>query len=477
MASTWNFQSLLSLGVSDLNSASINQKIRLTNNITVFGILLNLGYIPISFFLMPTYFPFCLTFLFIYGITLFLTYSGYHLTARYLTSIAPQLILFIFHIGTITVSESPLIGLYLIEASVLIFPWILFTTNERGHLFVLFVISSIYIPLVKPLNGLIEPDPKIDRTFMLSFSMELMFILTSFIIFGICLYLLQQITANAEKENQELVKLSLKNNEELKANEDKLNKYIEEIEAARIEDKKREWTNNGLAKFADILRAQNNEIQKSYDAIITNLVKYLDANQGGLFVVEGEENSKFIELKSYYAYERKKYLEKRIEIGEGLVGQCYLEKDIVFLTKVPENFITITSGLGNATPRCVLLVPLMLNEEVFGVIELASFKPFEQYQIDFLKKVGENTAATISNLKINERTKLLLEESQQQSEEMRSQEEEMRQNMEELSATQEEMARRQQEVEEALEEMKEKASMLDAAQEEIAQLKAQLAKV
>jgi len=477
MSTFLSFKSMSNAGVSELLPATINQKIRLTNNITLFGILLNLGYIPISFFLMPTYLPFCLTFLFVYGITLFLTFSGYHLTARYLTALIPPLLLFVFHISTISVAENPLVGLYLIQASVLIFPWILFTTFERGHLFLLFIISSFFIPLVKPLNGLMEPNPTIDRTFMLSYPMENIFILTSFIIFGICLYLLQQITATAEKENEELVRQSLRKNEELKANEDKLNKYIEEIEETRVEDKKREWTNNGLAKFADILRAQNNDIQKSYDAIITNLVKYLEANQGGLFVVEGEEDSKFIELKSYYAYERKKFLEKRIEIGEGLIGQCYLEKDIVFLTKVPENFVNITSGLGEATPRCVLLVPLMLNDEVFGVIELATFKPFEQYQIDFLRKVGENTASTISNLKINERTRLLLEESQQQSEEMRSQEEEMRQNMEELSATQEEMARRQQEVEEALEEMKEKASLLDAAQEEIGLLKAQLAKV
>ncbi|MTI38024.1 PAS domain-containing protein, partial [Fulvivirga lutimaris] len=101
----------------------------------------------------------------------------------------------------------------------------------------------------------------------------------------------------------------------------------------------------------------------------------------------------------------------------------------------------ITSGLGDAPPSNLLLIPIQTEDSIEGVIELASFKQLEQYEIDFLKRACENIATTITSAKINVRTKLLYEESQQQTEEMRAQEEEMRQNMEELSATQEEMER------------------------------------
>jgi len=93
---------------------------------------------------------------------------------------------------------------------------------------------------------------------------------------------------------------------------------------------------------------------------------------------------------------------------------------------------------------------MILNEKVFGVIEIASFKKFDQYKIDFIKKLGEIIASTISNVKNNMRTTTLLEQSKIQSEEMREQEEELRQNMEELQATQEEAARREHEMHETL---------------------------
>lgn len=210
------------------------------------------------------------------------------------------------------------------------------------------------------------------------------------------------------------------------------------------EDKKRSWATEGLAKFVDILRSNNAQTANLSENILTNLVKYLKANQGTMFVVNDEnERDVHLELVACYAYDRKKHVEKRIEIGEGLVGQAYLEKDIIFLTDVPENYVTITSGLGDATPRCVMIVPLKMNDKVYGILEIASFKAFEKYMIEFTEKLGESIASTIAATKINDRTSSLLAQTQIQAEEMRAQEEEMRQNMEELQATQEEMGRKE----------------------------------
>ena len=216
----------------------------------------------------------------------------------------------------------------------------------------------------------------------------------------------------------------------------------EEEAARRKEDEQRSWTAEGLAKFGEILRTEKNDIEELSYQIISNLVKYINANQGGFYLLDDTDpGDKFFNLTACYAYERRKYADRRIDWGEGLVGACALEKETTILKKVPDSYLKITSGLGTSSPKNLVLVPLKVNDEVHGVMELGSFHPFEQYIIDFIEKVAESIASTISSAKINIRTAKLLKESQEQAEILQTQEEQMRQNMEELQATQEEAAR------------------------------------
>lgn len=223
---------------------------------------------------------------------------------------------------------------------------------------------------------------------------------------------------------------------------DNLIKTKEDVENQKEEERKRSWANEGLAKFSDILRKDNDDLpQLSYN-VLSNLVKYLEINQGGFFIINDEvEDDKHIEMIACYAYNRKKYKQKRIEWGEGLVGRCVYEKETVYLTEVPSDYVYITSGLGKETPSCILIVPLIINDEIFGAIELGSFDKLPEYKIQFIERIAESIASTISGVKINMRTSKLLKESQEQAQKMAEQEETMRQNMEELQATQEEAAR------------------------------------
>jgi PAS domain S-box-containing protein len=222
------------------------------------------------------------------------------------------------------------------------------------------------------------------------------------------------------------------------------NLKVSKIEEAtrRKEDEQRNWVAEGMAKFGEILRSDNDNIEELSYQVISNLAKYINANQGGFYLLEDQDpgDKHFIQTASY-AYERRKFADQRIEWGEGLVGTCVLEGQTIFLKKVPDSYLNVTSGLGKANPRCVLIAPLKVREEIHGVIEIASFNYFEKYQIEFVEKVAESIASTIATVKINIRTSKLLKESQHQAETLASQEEQMRQNMEELQATQEEAAR------------------------------------
>lgn len=226
---------------------------------------------------------------------------------------------------------------------------------------------------------------------------------------------------------------------ETKKNEEQI--IIDEEQKRQIIDANRLWVNEGVALIDNLLRNQNETISY-YDDLISVIVKYLNANQGYLYMLnESKVSEPFLEIKAVYAYGKKKYLENKNNISykEGLVGQVWFEKEYLYYTEIPKDYVKITSGLGEALPTSLTIFPLMMNDHVVGVLELAFFQELRACDLEFLQKISNAIGVALFNIKNNEVTKKLLEESQYITAQMREKEEELLQNMAEMQATQEHM--------------------------------------
>lgn len=219
----------------------------------------------------------------------------------------------------------------------------------------------------------------------------------------------------------------------------------------RIEDEKRNWVTHGLAKFGEVIRQHNDDMEKFTMNIAQNLVDYIGISQIAIYInkqIENESSSNDrYELKATIAYGKTVMLNKEFEKGDELLGRAVDEVKTIYMKELPEEYVLLSPGMKNEKrPKNLLIIPIHINDISMGVLELLSFEYFKDYQIDFLEKLCENIASVISSVKTNISTANLLEQSQFQADELAQHEEEMRQNLEEMQATQEEAAKRQEEL-------------------------------
>jgi PAS domain S-box-containing protein len=198
------------------------------------------------------------------------------------------------------------------------------------------------------------------------------------------------------------------------------------------------WIAAGKESISNILRIHNKIDILAYETVVS-LIHYMNAAQGAFYLYD--EERKVLTNIATYAYNRRKYLNQEFSIGQGLVGQCAYEMDYIYRTEIPDDYVTITSGiLGDKRPKSILIVPLVSDEKLQGVIEFAFLlDELPEITLHFMKELGEIIARTIFNLRVNEKTERLLEESRQMTQELQENEEQLRQSAEEMRATQEEL--------------------------------------
>jgi len=227
-----------------------------------------------------------------------------------------------------------------------------------------------------------------------------------------------------------------------------LDKLASEESDWKEQELKRNWMNQGVAKFSDIMRQSNRSMGEIANELLRQLIKYTDCNQGGIFVRENTDDE-FLTMIASYAYDRQKFPDKKCSLEDGLIAAVYHEKAPLFMTDIPEEYLAIRSGMGEASPRCLFLVPLICDENVLGIIELASFNVLDEHKQKFIEKIAESFASTLSASHLNNTTVKLLEKAQKQAEQLKTQEEELRQSIEEMQTQQEEMETKQHELEES----------------------------
>ncbi len=259
---------------------------------------------------------------------------------------------------------------------------------------------------------------------------------------------------------------------EVEDESDTLGKTIQNLRDKLYDNNQKEslqnWEMRGKDKIGQILRMHNDVNVLSYE-VLEAIIKYIDVVQGVFYIYD--DDSSLLKISASYAYNRKKYLQDEVKIGEGLVGQAAIEKDIIHRTEIPEYYLTITSGiLGEKKPDSLLIVPLFMEEKLQGAFEFASVRDFKPHEIEFVKGIAEFVARTIYNLKITDKTEKLLRESQEMTQELKENEEELRQNAEEMRLTQEELEKTNTHLEEKIQEVNQSQKRLYSLLENASEL-------
>jgi len=252
------------------------------------------------------------------------------------------------------------------------------------------------------------------------------------------------------------------------------NQMIVNLRNTTQKNEEQNWLKSNLAEFTQMLQGHRN-LESASRLILSNLAPLVGASQGVFYLMDSINDQPILKLLSSYAYKERKNLANQFRLGEGLVGQCALEKQRILLTEVPSDYIRITSGLGEAPPLNIIVLPILFETQVNAVLELASFGPFNHLHLTFLEQLTENLGVFLNNIASQLQTQQLLEESVTLTEELQTQQEELQQSNQRLEEQAQELEESQflvkqsnEELQQLNEELEEKAELLEIQNREVA---------
>jgi HAMP domain-containing protein/signal transduction histidine kinase/DNA-binding response OmpR family regulator len=245
-----------------------------------------------------------------------------------------------------------------------------------------------------------------------------------------------------------------------------INEMIRNLRDTTQKNTEQDWLKTNLAKFSRMLQGQR-DLTNVGRMVLSELCPVVSAQHAEFYVYDGGQEKPQLTLLAGYASEGKEALGKRIGLGQGLVGQCALEKRAILLDDLPPDYIRISSGLGQAPPRSVLVLPLVFEGQVRGVLELASMGGFNSSHQAFLEQLTESIGIVLNTIEANMRTEGLLKQSQSLAQQLQTRQQELQNTNEELQEKarllahqNQEVERKNQEVEQARQALEEKAKQL-----------------
>jgi HAMP domain-containing protein/signal transduction histidine kinase/CheY-like chemotaxis protein len=256
---------------------------------------------------------------------------------------------------------------------------------------------------------------------------------------------------------------------EVESLKDTINQMIANLRATTLRNQDQDWLKSNLAKFTQMLQGQR-DLDTVCNRVLSELAQVVFAHYGAFYILKYDEelvSGPKLKLFASYAHQHGIDAPKEFAIGEGLIGQCAWEKGRVLLTNIPKGYINIASGLGKVKPSTLIILPVLFENNVKAVIELASLQNFNETHLDFLGQVTESIGIVLNNIEANNRTEKLLTQSQSLAGELKIQQEELRRTNDELQdkalllvKQKEEVEAKNNEVEEARRSLEEKAEQL-----------------
>jgi len=256
---------------------------------------------------------------------------------------------------------------------------------------------------------------------------------------------------------------------------DNINEMIRNLRETTARNAEQDWLKTNLAKFTRMMQGQKN-LQAVSQLMLSELAPVVGAAHGAFYTMDSGGSEPILRLAATYAYKERKNLAREFHIGEGLVGQAAFEKQRILITNAPEDYIQINSGLGEARPLNIIVLPIVFEGQVLGVMELASFNRFNETYQSLLDQLTESIGVVLNTIQANMRTEELLAQSQSLAEELQSQQEELTETnkrlesqAKSLQASEELLKQQQEELQQTNEELEEKARLLTAQNEEVEQ--------
>ncbi|MBD2297881.1 HAMP domain-containing protein [Nostoc sp. FACHB-87] len=255
---------------------------------------------------------------------------------------------------------------------------------------------------------------------------------------------------------------------------DNINQMIANLRETTQKNTEQDWLKTNLAKFTRMLQGQR-DLETVSKLILSELAPLVGAQHGVFYLMDaGEQQQAYLKLLSSYAYRERKHLANRFHLGEGLVGQCALEKERILLTEIPSDYVKISSGLGEASPLNAVVLPVLFEGQVTAVIELASFRRFSEIHLTFFDQLTESIAIVLNTIAASMRTEELLKQSQSLAEELQTQQNELKetnkrleQQAQSLKTSEDLLKKQQEELQQTNAELEEKAELLALQKKEV----------